>query len=74
MPGREYYVDALQLTSGTTNCTQIGRVKGVFVVGSGSATFHFPSATITYAPGANTIVPFAPKGVTVAAGNIYGLY
>ena len=73
--GREYYTDATQLTSGTTNCIGKGRIKGIFCAASGSHTFHFPSGTqITFAPDANSIVPFAPNGVVTSAGNIYGLY
>jgi hypothetical protein len=72
--GREYYTDATQLTSGTTNCIGKGRIKGIFVSGSGSYTFHFPSGTtIGFTPGANTITPFSPNGV-VGSNNIYGLY
>jgi hypothetical protein len=72
--GREYYTDALQLTSGTTNCVGKGRIKGVFNTAAASHTFHFPSATITFIPDANSIIPFAPLGVTFASGSDYGLY
>jgi hypothetical protein len=72
--GREYYTDAISLTSGTTNCIGKGQVKGIFQSAAASTTFHFRSGTITITPDANTIFPFSPEGVTAASGNLYGLF
>lgn len=73
--GREFYVDAKSLTSGTTSCTQIGRVKGMFTTAAGSVTLYWPSgATLQFTPSANSILPFAPDGITFASGSAWGLY
>ena len=72
--GREYYTDAVSLTSGTTNCVGKGKIKGVFNSTSASYTFHFPSGTVTFTPDTASVIPFAPLGVTFASGSAYGLY
>jgi len=71
--GREYYTDIRELTSGTTNCTQKGRIKGLHTTAT-NITLHFPSGTLPLAPTAGDILPFAPLGVTFASAKVYGLY
>jgi hypothetical protein len=71
--GREYYTDALQLTAGETCCIGKGMVKGIFCTTTSQTTFVFQNGSVTFAPDANSIVPFAPVGVT-GAGTYYALY
>lgn len=71
--GREYYSDVRSLTSGTTNCVG-GRVKGVFKDTAASCTFYFPNGEITFTPDANSIIPFAPLGISFASGNAWSLF
>jgi len=73
--GREFYNDAIKLTSGTTNCIQKGRIKGIIKSDNTAVRFYFPSGcTIELTPANAQIFPFSPVGVTFAAGNAFGLY
>ena len=74
--GREYYTDIVELTSGTTNCTDKGRIKGLHTT-STNITLHFPSGILPLTPTEGDILPFAPLGVTFTTGGgtkVYGLY
>ena len=77
--GREYYTDVRVLewsgTNGSTNCQNIGRVKGIYSAGAVPHLFFFPSGvTLEITPAADQILPFAPSGVTFQSGNAYALY
>lgn len=70
--GREYYSDIKPLTSGTTNCTAGGKVKGLYTT-STSLTLHFAGGLVQVTPTAGDILPFSPRGVTFASGTVFGL-
>jgi len=70
--GREYYSDIKPLTSGTTNCTAGGKVKGLYTT-STSLTLHFAGGLVQVEPVAGDILPFSPLGVTFASGTVLGL-
>lgn len=70
--GREYYSDIKPLTSGTTNCTAGGKVKGLYTTAT-SLTLHFDGGSVQLTPIAGDILPFSPRGVTFASGTVFGL-
>ena len=87
--GREYYSGAKKLVAtdahGITNCTNIGRVKGLLTM-TNDITLHFgvtnvagpPNVAVAQeyiklAPTAGQILPFAPSGVTFS-GDVYALF
>ena len=47
--GREYYSDIKSLTSGTTNCTAGGKVKGLYTT-STSLTLYFDGGSVQVTP------------------------
>jgi hypothetical protein len=71
--GREYYTDMVELTSGTTNCTDRGRIKGLLVLHN-DVTLHFNGGFVKIAPTSGDILPFSPLGVTFASGSVHALY
>ena len=70
--GREYYSDIKPLTSGTTNCTAGGKVKGLYTT-STSLTLHFAGGLVQVTPVAGDILPFSPLGVTFSSDTVLGL-
>ena len=87
--GREYYSGAKKLVAtdayGITNCTNIGRVKGILTMTNditvhfgvtnvaGDATVAVGAEHVRLTPTAGQILPFAPSGVTFS-GDVYGLF
>lgn len=87
--GREYYSGAKKLVAtdahGVTNCTNIGRVKGILTM-TNDITVHFGVTNVAgppdiavgaehvkLSPGPGQILPFAPSGVTFS-GDVYALF
>lgn len=71
--GREYYTDAQTLGAGGGDSSP--KCRGIFCGSNDSHTFTFASGnTLRFTPEANSIVPFAPAGVTTAGSTPYQLF
>jgi len=71
--GREYYSDIRELTSGETNCTTGGKVKGLLALTATNLTLHFSGGSVAITVTAGDILPFSPQGVVFATGRVLAL-